>query len=129
MAKKRKKSEQTAHSFTEALGINHIFHNERLNFFLGLLVIIVAVYLILAFLSFFTTGAADQSMIEELRSGEMQNQQHEFANSCGSIGAYAGSFFVKDSFGLAAFFIPAFMLLTGLRLMRVYKTKLLKWFM
>ena len=129
MAKKRKKSEQTAHSFTEALGINHIFHNERLNFFLGLLVIIVAVYLILAFLSFFTTGAADQSMIEELRSGEMQNQQHEFANSCGSIGAYAGSFFVKDCFGLAAFFIPAFMLLTGLRLMRVYKIKLLKWFM
>ena len=129
MAKKRKKTEQTAHSFTEALGINHIFHNERVNFFLGLLTIIIAIYFILAFLSFFSTGTADQSMIEEIRSGEFQNQHHEFANSCGSIGAFTASFFVKDCFGLAAFFIPVFMILGGLRLMRVYKTKLLKWFM
>lgn len=129
MAKKRKKTERSATSLSEAIGFQNIFHNERLNFFLGLLIVIVAVYLILAFLSFFTTGAADQSMIDELRTGELQNQKHEFANSCGSIGAFAASYMVKDCFGLAAFFIPFFMLLAGLRLMRVYKTNLLKWFM
>ena len=36
---------------------------------------------------------------------------------------------MKRCFGLAAFLIPVFMLLAGLRLMRVYKAKLLKWFM
>jgi len=129
MAKKRKKTERSATSLAEAIGFQNIFHNERVNFFLGLIFVIVAIYLILAFLSFFTTGAADQSMIDELRAGEIQNQQHEFANSCGSIGAFAASFFMKDCFGLAAFFIPAFLLLAGLRLMRVFKSKLLKWFM
>ena len=129
MAKKRKKSEQTASSLAEAIGFKNLFHNERLNFFIGLLLVIISVYLILAFISYFTTGAADQSMIEELRSGEMNNQKHEFANSCGSIGAFAASFFMKRCFGLAAFLIPVFLLLTGLRLMRVYKTNLLKWFM
>ena len=129
MAKKRKKSEHTASSLAEAMGFKNLFHNERLNFFIGLLLVIISVYLILAFISYFTTGAADQSMIEELRSGEMNNQKHEFANSCGSIGAFAASFFMKRCFGLAAFLIPVFLLLTGLRLMRVYKTNLLKWFM
>ena len=129
MAKKRKKTERATTSFVEAMGFKNIFENERLNFFIGLLIAIVAIYLILAFISFFSTGAADQSTIDELRSGEMQNQHHEFANSCGSIGAYVASFFLRDCFGIAAFFIPVFMLLAGLRLMRIYKTNLLKWFM
>jgi S-DNA-T family DNA segregation ATPase FtsK/SpoIIIE len=129
MAKKRKKQERKTTSLAEALGFQNIFHNERINFFLGLLFVIVAIYMILAFISFFSTGAADQSMLEELRTGEMQNQEHEFANSCGSIGAYTASYFMKRCFGLAAFLIPIFILLAGLRLMRVYKTKLLKWFM
>ena len=129
MAKKRKKTEHTASSLAEAIGFNNILHHERLNFFIGLILVVVSIYLILAFISFLATGAADQSMIEELRTGEMQNQQHEFANSCGSIGAFAASFFVKDCFGLSAFLIPVFLILAGLRLMRIYKVKLLKWFM
>ena len=129
MAKKRKKTERTASSLAEAIGFNNILHHERVNFFIGLILVVVSIYLILAFISFLATGAADQSMIEELRTGEMQNQQHEFANSCGSIGAFAASFFVKDCFGLSAFLIPVFLILAGLRLMRIYKVKLLKWFM
>ena len=129
MAKKRKKTEQTASSFAEAIGIDNIFHNERLNFFLGVLILLIALYMTWAFISYFSTGAADQSIMDELREGEIQNQNHEFANSCGSIGAFLASFFVKRCFGLSAFFIPAFLFLAGLRLMRVYKAKLLKWFM
>ena len=129
MAKKRKKTEKTASSLAEAIGFNNILHHERFNFFIGLFLVIVSIYLIMAFSSFIATGAADQSMIEELRNGEMQNQQHEFANSCGSIGAFAASFFVKRCFGLAVFLMPVFLILTGLRLMRIYKVNLLKWFM
>ena len=129
MAKKRKKTERTASSLAEAIGFNNILHHERINFFIGLLLVVVSIYLILAFISFVATGVADQSMIEELRTGEMQNQQHEFANSCGSIGAFSASFFVKNCFGLSAFLIPVFLILAGLRLMRIYKVKLLKWFM
>jgi len=129
MAKKKKKSTVSSTSFADAVGFKNIFHNERLNFFLGLLLVIVSVYMILAFVSFFTTGAADQSIIDELRSGEMSNQDHQFANSCGSIGAFLASFFVKRCFGLAAFFVPLLLTFVGLRMMRVYMTNLLKCFM
>lgn len=62
MAKKKKATNTT--SFKEAIGIDKIFHNERLNFFLGFMLLFVAGYLIWAFISYLTTGAADQSMID-----------------------------------------------------------------
>ena len=127
MAKKKKTS--TASSFKEAIGIDKIFHNERLNFFLGFLLLLVSCYMIWAFISYLTTGAADQSMIEEPREGEVLNQNGEFQNACGSMGAYCAWFFVKRCFGLSAFLIPVFLLLVSVNLMRAYKVNLLKWFL
>ena len=127
MAKKKKIT--ASPSFKEALGIDKIFHNERLNFVLGILFLFIAGYLIWAFISYFTTGAADQSMIETPKDGEVLNQNGEFTNSCGSLGAYSAWFFVKRCFGFPAFLIPVFLLLVGVNLMRAYKVNLLKWFM
>ena len=131
MAKKKssKASEKKASSFTEALGFNNIFHNERINFVLGFLLLFIAGYLIWAFVSYFITGTADQSIIETPKSGEILNEHHEFQNACGSIGAYASWFFIKRCFGIAAFLIPTFLLLLAVNMMRAYKVKLLKWFM
>ena len=132
MAKKKStksKAEKPAGSLAEALGINKIFENERLIFFIGVLLFILSIYMALAFVSFFMTGAADQSIIEELRNGEIQNQHHEFANSCGSIGAYMSWYFIKRCFGIPAFFIPLFLFILSLHLMKAYRFKLLKWFL
>ncbi len=116
-------------SLKEALGIDKIFNNERVNFVLGFCLLFIAGYLAWAFVSYFTTGAADQSLIETPRAGEMMNQNGEFQNTCGSIGAYAAWFFIKRCFGLAAFIVPTFIFLLSLNLMRAYKINLLKWFM
>ena len=131
MAKKKttKASEKTASSLREALGIDKIFFNERINFVIGFCLLIIAGYLTWAFVSYFTTGAADQSLLESPRDGEIMNQAHEFRNSCGSLGAYAAHFFIKRCFGLAAFLIPIFMLMVSVTMMRAYKVRLLKWFM
>ena len=131
MAKKKtsKASEKTASSLREALGIDKIFFNERINFVIGFCLLIIAGYLIWAFISYFTTGAADQSLIESPRDGEIMNEAREFQNSCGSLGAYAAHFFIKRCFGLSAFFVPIFMIMVAVTMMRAYKVRLLKWFM
>ena len=131
MAKKKtsKASEKTASSLREALGIDKIFFNERINFVIGFCLLIIAGYLIWAFISYFTTGAADQSLIESPRDGEIMNEAREFQNSCGSLGAYASHFFIKRCFGLSAFFVPIFMMMVAVTMMRAYKVRLLKWFM
>ena len=131
MAKKKtnKTTEKSASSFKEALGIDKIFYNERINFVIGFCLLFIAGYLTWAFVSYFGTGAADQSLIEMPRDGEILNQNHEFQNACGSLGAYASWFFIKRCFGLAAFIIPLFILLLSVNMMRAYKVNLLKWFL
>jgi len=130
MAKKKK--EKKSHKHTElssVLGFDKIFHNERLNFILGIIIIAVALFMALSFVSYLSTGAEDQSMIEDPQEGEILNQHHEFMNTCGSFGAYTSWFFIKRCFGLPSFLIPMFLLLLGVHLTRAYKINLLKWFL
>ena len=109
--------------------IINIFHNEKFNFVIGILLVVIAVYLTLAFVSYLSTGSADQSLIESPKEGEIMNEHHEFANTCGSLGAYASWYFVKRCFGLPAFLIPLFILLLGIHMIRAYKVNLIKWFL
>ena len=127
--KKEKKSQKSSgNSLSSVLSFDKIFHNETLNFTLGIAVVLVALFMTMAFISYLSTGAADQSMIEDPREGEILNQHHEFMNTCGSIGAWCSWYFIKRCFGLSAFLIPLFLLLLGVHLTRAYKVNLLKWF-
>ncbi len=130
MAKKKstKSNDKTASSFKEALGLDKIFYNERVNFILGVCLFVIAIYLAWAFVSYLVTGAADQSLIDFPRDGEMMNEKREFQNACGSLGAYLSHFFIKRCFGLAAFLIPVYVFMVSLNMMRAYKVRLLKWF-
>ena len=131
MAKKKKetRAKSESSSFTGVLGFTNIFHNEKLIFITGIILVCVSVYLALAFVSYFTTGAADQSLIEDPREGEVMNEHHEFSNTCGSIGAYAAWYFIKRCFGIPAFLIPLFTLLLGIHMIKAYRVNLLKWFL
>ena len=138
MAKNKKKksaasrSSEPRPSLLEVLGLRRvadIFMNERLHFFLGMTLFAVSVCMAWAFVSYLTTGAADQSIIENLREGELANEDGKFQNAIGSLGAYTSYFLMKRCFGLAAFGIPLLLFIVALALMKAYKPSLLKWFM
>ena len=74
-------------TFGDAIGLNYIFDNTITDFFLGLLTVAIAVVMIIAMCSYLSTGATDQSMLENLRAGEWVNTGQEFRNYCGSLGA------------------------------------------
>ncbi|MDY5655567.1 MAG: DNA translocase FtsK 4TM domain-containing protein [Prevotella sp.] len=116
-------------SMTEALGIKNIFGNEKFIFVIGIVILAVAIYFLIAFISFFTTGEADQSLIESPRMNDMLNLKREFQNSCGSLGAHTAYFFIKQCFGLSAFFIPAFLVILAFNTMKAYSVNIWKWFM
>ena len=126
--KKKEKKVQKSSSLSSILNLDKIFHNETFNFILGIGLALVAGFMTLAFVSYLSTGAADQSMIEDPREGEILNQNHEFTNTCGSLGAWCSWFFIKRCFGLPAFLIPLFLFLMGIHLTRAYKVNLWKWF-
>ena len=106
----------------ESLGMKFNFHlSERFVFTLGFVLFAVGIYLLLAFSSYFTTGEADQSLVTSLQQGEVENSDHSFQNICGSIGAIISDFLIARCFGIAAYFIPAFIILMSLKLTKAYK--------
>ena len=126
---KNHKNQGNKTSFLESLGLTRamqMFQNERLHFLLGLVAFALAFCLSWSFVSYFSTGAADQSLIVD---GDVANEGAKYLNSCGSLGAHAAYFFINRCFGLAAFGIPLFLFLVSLALMQAYRPRLLKWFL
>lgn len=124
----RKKSDRKPKNLGEAVGFRNIFSNEKTDFLLGLILLLIAIFVIIAMVSFFSTGQGDQSLLEGLRPGEWVNTNHSFTNYCGSIGAIMAYFFIAVNFGIPAFIMPAFIILVGLKLMKIYIINLWKWF-
>lgn len=125
----RKKPARKSKGFGEAIGIRKNIGGETTNFFIGLILLLTAVVMTVAMISYFTTGQADQSILENMRPGEWLNQNQEFTNYCGSFGAILSYYLITVNFGLPAFLIPAFIVLVGLKLMRAYSVNLWKWFL
>ena len=128
MSQKKQYNNNQRQSIFEILGLN-VLRDERIGFVLGLLILLASVVMLIAFISYFTSGPADQSLVLDLQDGELRNDGHVFRNTCGSVGALISHQFIACGFGLASFAIPAFFILLGLRLTRAYKNiNLLKWF-
>ena len=125
----RKKTSGRAKSFSEAIGLQYIFNNTITDFFLGLALVVMAMVLIIAMVSFINTGAADQSLLENLRPGEWTNTEKQFQNYCGSLGAIISYWLMAVNFGFPAFLLPCFVVMAGFQLMHVYNINLWKWFL
>ena len=127
MAKKKKSNKSL--SLNEAIGAEAFINNEKIEFVLGLCTFLISILIFISFFSFFSTGKADQSLLEDLRPQEWLNHNKLFQNSCGSIGAITSHFFITKGFGLSSLLIPTFLILVGLKLIKVYSINLWKWFL
>ena len=127
MAKKNatKDTEQSLSFFGK---VTAFFKNETIHFVLGLILVIFSVYLLLAFSSFFFTGAADQSIIDSGNARELAATNNGVKNYAGSRGAQLASYLINDCFGISSFFILIFLAVAGLKLMKVRIVRLWKWF-
>ena len=126
MAKKR--TEKKTKTFSEAIGLQYIFNNTITDFFIGLALVVIAVVIIIAMISFLNTGANDQSLLENLKPGEWTNTEKQFQNYCGSWGAIISYWLIAINFGFPAFMLPFFVIMVGLQMMHAYKVNLWKWF-
>ena len=125
----KKKVDKKPQNISEAMGLQNIINNEKVDFVIGLFFVVCSIVLLIAFVSYFYTGKADQSILEDLRPGEWLNNDDLFQNKCRSLGAILSYYFITKEFGLAAFIIPFFFILIGLKMMKVYRISLWKWFL
>ncbi len=103
--------------------------NDTARFVIGLLLTLFAIYLLLAYASFFVTGAADQSIVEGSTAQELASADNGVHNYAGSRGAQVAQWLINDCFGISSLFLILFVGVSGLKLMRVWSTvRLWKWF-
>lgn len=97
-------------------GIISFFRDERFRLSLGSFILISALFLTLAFVSYFFTWKTDQSFEWEKI---ISNPDIRVENWAGKTGAWLSSLFINKWFGIAAFSVPFILILTGFRMIRV----------
>ena len=97
-----------------------LFKSERTHFILGVIVAFAGIFMLLAIISFFFTGAADQSKILNLSFWQIiRSSTLEVDNWTGAGGAFIAERLVNDWYGIFSALIPIFFIYIGLRFMKV----------
>ena len=80
MVKKRTKTKAQSQSvnYKKAIGLDAMFANEKTNFTVGFTILMLAIYIIMAFFSYFNTAAEDQSLVMHPVAGDLTNTSREF---------------------------------------------------
>ena len=117
----KKKTEKVSSNKEDSISkkISVFLKSERTHFVIGILCVMFGVYLFIAFLSFFYTGNADQSKLENLPLNELSSIKIEIRNWTGAFGAYLSDLLINRWVGISAFFISFFIAKVGLKLMKV----------
>ena len=97
---------------------------ENIRFIVGAILSIVSAFILLALVSYLFTGAEDQKLFTDQGS-----EQYTAANWMGRYGSKAAHYMIENWFGVPSILIPIFLLATSIRVMRIYKVRLHKWFL
>lgn len=99
---------------------------ESVQFIIGVMLCFFGIFLFISLTSFFFTGEADQSKVENLSLGQLFRTQNEIQNWAGASGACMANLLINRWLGLSAFIFTAWLCIVGLRLMRVNEANLWK---
>lgn len=105
------------------------FTNERTRFITGLVIAIITIYIGLSLISFFFTGGADQSKIENVPLSDLLTNRGSVENWTGVRGAFLADLLMNRWFGISSFMILFFLGSVGAKMMNLRKVSLLKRFL
>lgn len=126
MAKKtiqKKKNQNKVSSFIEFI------KKERTKFLIGVCLAFFGAYILLGEISFFVTGAADQSKVVNKYFLDLISQKQQISNWTGVTGAFIAEKLINQWFGIFSLLIPVYLILMGLKLMRVMNISAIRTFL
>ena len=105
------------------------FMNERTRFITGLIISFLTIYVGFSLISFFFTGAADQSKIENIPVSDLVANRGTVENWTGVRGAYLSDLLMNRWFGVSSFMILFFLGSLGAKLMSLAQVSLMRRFL
>ena len=123
MAKSRKKKVESEH---EEPSINFLKSN-KLKKIIGVVFILFSFLLFISFLSYLNTAYADETLVPTTIVDELGNEVEVLneQNALGKFGVFFSQLFIRNMFGLSAFFIVALLFVYGANML--FSKKLFKW--
>ena len=121
MAKKKHRKERFLRLKMMIRRVKGFVSNPNIRFVLGLLCIAFVIFLASSFLSFFSAGGDDQSVVEAVASGDAAG------NTSGKGGAVVADYFINRCFGWASMLLLPLLLLYSFRFMNLRKVRLAHW--
>ena len=112
MAKKRISIKQASLQKEEKISVFSFLKTRQAKSLFSIFLMLFAVFLCIAFISFFFNWQEDQSTLNHLTDRAVKSK-----NLLGKIGANLSHFFIYDGFGLASFIICFQVFLTGFYLL------------
>ena len=125
MAGKTKKT-KSKQSINIIANLKNKLSDFKVRFFSGLFLIVYAIFLFIAFISFVFTGGADHSKFNINFFEFISDSEINVANWTGKIGAYFADVFINSGIGLSAFVIVFALLVIAFRLINVKLASLRK---
>lgn len=118
----RKKSENTKKTATTSSSGGQGFSLPKVEFkqlglTLGILLMSISFFLFIAFVSYLLNGPSDQSLVMNNPDQAVRDAARASQNWVGYLGAQASHWLIYRWFGIAAFLIPPYLFLLGIRLM------------
>ena len=130
MAKKATTTKQNSNNEPGKFALMKMFFtNERTRFITGLVIAIITIYIGLSLISFFFTGGADQSKIENVPLSDLLTNRGSVENWTGVRGAVLADLLMNRWFGISSFMILFFLGSVGAKLMNLRRVSLLKRFL
>lgn len=108
--------------------LREIVRNENFKFCTGIVLLLFSAYLVNTFLSFFSTGAEDFSAVVNSAPEAFNQTTDAIKNSGGGQGAKLSYHMINNGFGVASIFLIAFIFMASIKMMRLVKIRLMKWF-
>lgn len=102
-------------------GFIRFFTDKRTHAFFGVLLICVAIYLLIAAISFMRAGAVDQSAVRSLTLPEVASGAAKVDNAGGPMGAFVAQYVFAQGLGLGSLAAIIYLVILGLGLMGIKK--------
>lgn len=108
--------------------IAELFKKDRPRFILGVCIVFVGLYILLGGISFFFTGALDQSKVLNKSFFDLISEKQSISNWTGVIGAFMAEKLINKWFGIFSLIIPIFLVTIGLKFIKAIDVSILKSF-
>lgn len=119
----RQKAEKPKKADKEfASGFLKFFTDGRLAMFAGIVLLVIATYLCISFISYAANGADDQSMMQSYELHNIVNEPDKIGNIGGPLGAWLSEILISRSFGIGSIVLIFYVAALGLSLTGTRKT-------